>query len=195
VADTDNHTIRKVTPAGLVGTVAGLAGSSGSTDGVGSAARLFYPTGVAIDGSGNVYVADTNNHTIRKGMVVTLPQITTQPQSQTVAAGASVSFTVTATGVPAPTYQWYFNGTAIGGATSSMYSLSSAQTTNAGNYTVTVTNVVGSVTSNQATLTVTAVTPPPSSGGGGGGGGGMMEAWFVVTLVLMGAARWTARHR
>ena len=59
VADTGNHTIRKVTPAGVVTTLAGLAGSSGSADGTGSAARFNYPSGVAVDSAGNVYVADT----------------------------------------------------------------------------------------------------------------------------------------
>ncbi len=62
----DNSTIRKVTPAGVVTTLAGAAGQTGSIDGTGSAARFNYPWSVAVDGSGNVYVADTNNHTIRK---------------------------------------------------------------------------------------------------------------------------------
>jgi Dockerin type I domain/NHL repeat len=66
VADRDNHTIRKITPAGAVTTLTGLAGSSGSADGTGSAARFNFPQGVATDSSGNVYVADEFNHTIRK---------------------------------------------------------------------------------------------------------------------------------
>jgi PKD repeat protein len=76
VADEYNHTIRKVTPAGVVSTVAGLAGVSGSADGTGSAARFYYPSSVAVDGSGNVYVADFFNHTVRRispsGVVSTL---------------------------------------------------------------------------------------------------------------------------
>ena len=66
VADTFNHTLRLISPAGLVSTLAGTAGSAGSTDGTGSAARFNYPSGVALDGSGNIYVADTSNFTIRK---------------------------------------------------------------------------------------------------------------------------------
>ena len=65
-ADTSNHTIRKIAPSGAVTTLAGLAGSSGSTNGTGSAARFFNPFGVAVDNTGNVYVADTYNHLIRK---------------------------------------------------------------------------------------------------------------------------------
>lgn len=66
VADSGNHTIRKITPAGVVSTLAGLAGSSGSTNGTGNAARFFQPSGVTVDDAGNVYVADVNNYTIRK---------------------------------------------------------------------------------------------------------------------------------
>src|SRR5439155_1695244 len=66
VADSDNHTIRKITPAGAVTTLAGFAGSFGSVDGTGSVARFRRPRGVATDSSGNVYVGDTDNHAIRK---------------------------------------------------------------------------------------------------------------------------------
>jgi type 1 glutamine amidotransferase len=66
VADTGNHTIRKMTPAGIVSTLAGFAGNRGSADGVGSAARFSSPSGIAVDGSGNLYVADTGNDTIRR---------------------------------------------------------------------------------------------------------------------------------
>src|ERR1039457_4598175 len=76
VADTANHTIRQITPGGAVSTLAGLAGVSGSADGTGSAALFNQPQGVAVDGAGNVYVADTGNHTIRQiapgGVVSTL---------------------------------------------------------------------------------------------------------------------------
>jgi hypothetical protein len=76
VADSYNHTIRRITPAGAVTTLAGSARVAGSTDGVGSAARFNGPGGVATDVAGNVYVADSGNYTIRKitpaGAVTTL---------------------------------------------------------------------------------------------------------------------------
>ena len=76
VADSINHTIRKVTAAGAVTTLAGNAGVSGSTDGTGSAARFNHPTGIAVDGSGTIYVSDSTNNTLRKitsgGVVTTL---------------------------------------------------------------------------------------------------------------------------
>lgn len=76
VADELNSTIRKITPAGVVTTLAGLAGSTGRVDGSGSAARFDRPTGLTVDSGGNVYVADYRNHLIRKvspaGVVTTL---------------------------------------------------------------------------------------------------------------------------
>ncbi len=61
-----NNTIRKVTPAGVVSTFAGTAGALGTVDGVGTAARFNAPTGIAMGGDGNIYVADTGNNTIRR---------------------------------------------------------------------------------------------------------------------------------
>jgi serine/threonine protein kinase/tetratricopeptide (TPR) repeat protein len=66
VADTLNHTIREVTPGGVVTTLAGLAGSTGSADGTNSAARFNGPFGVSMDSAGNLYMADCLNDTIRK---------------------------------------------------------------------------------------------------------------------------------
>src|SRR6266481_4842614 len=75
VADYSNSTIRQITPAGVVTTLAGLVGNGGSADGTGSAGRFYNPVGVATDSSGNVYVADTYNNTIRKGFLPP-PQLT-----------------------------------------------------------------------------------------------------------------------
>lgn len=76
VADARNWTVRKVTPAGLVSTLAGLAGASGGEDGIGSAARFTGPEGVAVDAGGNVFVTDIQGHTLRRitpeGVVTTL---------------------------------------------------------------------------------------------------------------------------
>jgi hypothetical protein len=131
-------------------TLAGLAGSLGSTDGTGSAARFNSPVGVAVDSVGNVYVGDYYNHTIRKGTTLA-PVITSQHQSQTVTAGATATFSVLATG-SGLTYQWRKDGVAISGANASSYSITGAQASHVGSYTVVVSNTAGSVTSSAADL-------------------------------------------
>lgn len=66
VADTFNHAIRKVTPAGVVTTYAGRLTQLGFADGQGNAARFKFPRDLAIDSLGNLYVADSDNYTLRK---------------------------------------------------------------------------------------------------------------------------------
>lgn len=197
VADTDNATIRMVAPStGATTTLAGLAGSSGAADGVGSAVRFDAPSGIALDANGNLYISDTGNQTVRLGMQPLAPSIQSQPQSQTATAGASVQFSVSASGRPTLAYQWDFNGVAINGATGATYGLTNVQAASAGSYTVRVTNGFSSVTSSPATLAVNAATPPPSAGGGGGGGGAP-SLWFYGTLLLLIAGRraFCAKHK
>lgn len=78
VADTFNKTIRKVTAAGVVTTLAGTAGVQGRADGTGAAASFAAPVALALDGSGNVYVADYFNTNVRK---VTSAGVVTTPVS------------------------------------------------------------------------------------------------------------------
>ncbi|HEX6792787.1 MAG TPA: hypothetical protein VF304_02965 [Casimicrobiaceae bacterium] len=76
VVDSGNHAIRKISPTGVVTTVAGKPGTWGSADGIGPAARFYQPEGIAIDVAENLYVTDTGNFTLRKiapdGTVTTL---------------------------------------------------------------------------------------------------------------------------
>lgn len=248
VSDTNNSTIRKITPAGVVTTLAGSPGQRGSEDGVGSAARFDTPGALAVDGSGAIYVADIGNNTVRKiepnGTVSTLaglvdtdgyidgvgrdvrfatpislaidrsgtlyvgggttirkgvlagpPVITTQPQNAGVVPGGNVTFTVAAAAAPAPTFQWFFNNSAIAGATNSTLTINGVREADHGNFTVVVTNELGRVTS--AVANIINIAPPPQPGGGsGGGGGGAPSAWFLLTLLaLAGLRRFTARNQ
>lgn len=65
LSDYGNHRIRQISPSGLVSTLAGT-GATGSTNGSGATAQFWYPDGIDVDDAGNVYVADSSNHTIRK---------------------------------------------------------------------------------------------------------------------------------
>ena len=87
------------------------------------------------------------------------PGITTPPQSQTVKVGSNVTFTVLASGTLPLSYQWRFGGTGIIDATASSYTRANVQTNDAGNYSVVITNVAGSATSPDATLTVLPLVP------------------------------------
>ena len=101
-----------------------------------------------------------------KCSVATTPVITTQPQSQTVLLSGSTSFMVGATGTPPLTYQWLFNGNPLLGQSFTTLSLTNLQASNAGNYSVIVSNSVGFVISSNALLTVlppsTNCTPAPA---------------------------------
>jgi pectate lyase len=90
------------------------------------------------------------------------PVIIADPQSQTVASGGSVTFTVATSGSTPLSYQWYFNtNTPLVNATNTSLTLTNLQATNAGTYHVVVTNSAGSATSAQAMLTVSSGSPTP----------------------------------
>ncbi|HPD06617.1 MAG TPA: immunoglobulin domain-containing protein [Candidatus Bipolaricaulis sp.] len=101
--------------------------------------------------------------------VSTAPAITVHPAPQTVVAGSSATFSVTAAGTPPLAYQWKRDGADIAGATEPSYTIPAVASADAGSYTVVVTNPCGSVTSDPALLTVTpaatAPVPPPAATG------------------------------
>lgn len=115
--------------------------------------------------AGSYSVTITNiaglSNSMNATLTVNVPAIiTSQPQSTNVIAGATVTFTVVAAGFPAPAYQWRFNGTNLAGATGTSYTRSNVQLDDAGNYSVIVSNVAASVTSDDAVLTIFLPTPP-----------------------------------
>src|SRR4051812_33658679 len=102
VADGGDHTVRKVTPGGLVTTLAGSSGQGGSADGTGIGARFGYPYALAVDVGGNVFVADTGTRTIRKitpsGVVTTLAGAAQFSLPQGIAVDAAGNVFVSDTG-------------------------------------------------------------------------------------------------
>ncbi len=118
-------------------------------------------TNVQSTNTGNYTVVVTNNFGSVTSLIATLtvsggsaPSITSQPTNLTVIQSSNAAFNVTATGT-ALTYQWWFNATnKLTAATNTLLTLTNVQATNAGNYTVVITNAFGSVTSSIAVLTV-----------------------------------------
>jgi hypothetical protein len=97
------------------------------------------------------------------------PVITLSPTNLIVPQGSNAIFLVTASGTPAPTYQWLFNGSNIPGATNTSLSITNAQATNIGDYKAIASNTVNSATSSAAHLTVLIAPPIQVSSVGGPG--------------------------
>jgi hypothetical protein len=120
---------------------------------INSGSNAYVPVGTTTDIGGATRISGT----VDMGAYETLPVITNQPQSITVAQNAVANFSVTATGTGTLSYQWQKDGVNIPGATSSTYSLASAKPWHIGNYTAIVTDSTGSVISVAATLNITGI--------------------------------------
>lgn len=120
---------------------------------------------MAVGKDGNLYYFNISGSSIYKIVYSgsSAPVITQQPASQTVPQGQPVTFTVAASGTQPMSFQWQKNNVNITGATSASYSISSVQSSNAGQYRCVVSNSAGSATSNNATLTVGAFNAAPTA--------------------------------
>ena len=173
VADTTNNTIRRITPGGVVTTLAGLEGVSGSDDGSGPDAFFNHPGGLAVDAAGYIYVADTGNSAIRR---------ITPAGTVTVFAGMpSIAGLQDGRGPGA-----YFNQpqAITVGPEGNLY------VADTGNATIRQITPAGEVTT--MVLTAAPSTPPPDTGGGGSttpptsgnsSGGGAVGSWFAGALL------------
>jgi len=199
----DGGAIRYITAGGTVSTLAGVYGRAGSNNGAGQNALFNNPYGIAATSAGVIYIADAGNYEIRLGVSPTsqAPTIQYQPTSVTSSVGGSAAFMVTASGANL-TYQWYLNGVAISGATTTPLSLGNLTASQAGTYTVTVSNSYGSVTSTGAYLTVGPslapnITSEPSSVTAAAGGtatfavtasgSGLSYQWYLNGAAISGA--------
>lgn len=140
--------------------------SKGTSAILGATNSSYSLAAVSTNDAGGYKVVITNSAGSITSSVATLtvlvpPSIVSPPQSQTVSNGASATFTVVAAGSPPLTYLWNLNGAPLASATSASLTLTNVQAINQGDYTVTVSNSVGAVTSSAAQLTVQ--TAPPSS--------------------------------
>jgi sugar lactone lactonase YvrE len=208
IADYGNHRIRKVDTNGLISTVAGNGTAAFSGDGgAATNASLNYPSGVAVDGMGYLFIADGSNHRIRRValsdngsfsptlslnglavansgnyqvvvtgaagsvtssiaslLILDPPVITKQPTNQMVAAGTDLTLSVSVSGTEPLSYQWFFNGTPLtnddkfSGVTTSNLTLTALTASEAGLYSVIVTNQIGAMAASNAALSV--IYPP-----------------------------------
>ncbi len=193
VADTYNATVRKITPAGTVTTLAGSAGITGAVDLTGTNALFNQCFGVAVDAAGNVYVADTGNASIRR-----------------IAPGGAVTTLAGVAGIA---------GLADGSGDSALFnqphglvvdSAGNVFVADTGNAAVRRVAADRTVTTMSLSAPESSYTPPPASGNtpvptssgsasvsvsAGGGGGGAMSTWFIAALLLLRAAHWATRKR
>lgn len=167
VAATGNGTLTYQWYAGSVGSGTAISGATAASYTTGTAGTYYVVVTNTLNGTSASTTSSAATLTVNSASA---PTITTQPTSQSVNAGGSVTFTVAATGSGTLTYQWYFGGSAISGATGTSYTISSVTTANAGSYYVVVTNTVGTstatTTSATATLTVNSaptITTQPAS--------------------------------
>lgn len=131
----------------------------GCTNDYGNAASLS--NGIALASSDpNLVLARSATSWLYGWTPALSPNIIGQPVSQSTSAGQTPSFSVSATGIPDPTYQWYKNGVAIPGATNATLAFTPVVRTNAGNYSVIVSNASGTMTSSNASLTYTGNVAP-----------------------------------
>ena|GEM_PF-1166565 len=130
-----------------------------SSEIAGATNNTYTISSVATSNAGNYYCIVTNSCGYQQSntmavAVNTSPVITAQTSNSTRCVGQQMLFSVTATGTPTPTFQWYKDNSIISGATNNQYNISSVTTGSAGNYYCVVTNVCGTATSTQITLTV-----------------------------------------
>jgi hypothetical protein len=130
-----------------------LAALDSDLDGFSNGQELGDPNGTGTPTPGAT-VTNPGDAASHPPPAATAPSITTQPVSQTVTAGADVSFTVAASGTTPLSYQWQKNTADISGATSATLSLNNVTAADTGNYRAVVSNAAGPVTSDTATLTV-----------------------------------------
>ena len=156
VSDQNSHAIRKITPTGVVTTIAG-SGVVGSTNGTGTAASFNFPAGLCLNSSGDIFVADLGNHKIRKIVVCVAPLAptnTTPSSNQTLCENNSTILSATSTG----TVNWFSTPTSttvLASGTSYTTSVLSA-----GTYTYYAEASTCSVSATRAAITVTVNATP-----------------------------------
>jgi sugar lactone lactonase YvrE len=165
VADSGHNEVAMVNTSGAVSVAVGTGAAGAPIAGPPTASPLSGPSAVAVDSSGTLYIADTNNSDIdRVGMPLAVaPVFTADSPATSVTAGTPFSYTFTASGAPAPTFAVASGalpgGLSLNGATGVL----SGTPTSSGTFTVSATNTATSVSTPTITISVTAPTPPTTT--------------------------------
>jgi sugar lactone lactonase YvrE len=169
-------------------------GGSGAITGATNA--NYYVGSVGTNDAGGYFAVVSNPYASATSAVATMTvygpvMITAQPSNQVTRAGGTATFSVAATGYPAPTYQWTFGTTNLPGATSNALTISNVQLTNLGSYAVLVSNAYSSQLSDSATLSMSPSIITPFAGAtaiwgrsvdlsvGAIGSGPLIYQWFL----------------
>ncbi len=173
-----------------------------STNLPGAASTNLTVTNVQLANQGGYYAIATNvagsvTSLVANLTVAVAPTVTLQPSNQIVLVGMPVNLQAAGTGTPSPTYQWYFNGTNLAGATNSSLTLASAQPAQSGSYSVLLTNIAGSKMSSNALVTITVPQPTLALGFNGSSVSIALSSLNGVTYTLLSkdtlaATNWTA---
>ena len=202
VADTNNNTIRKITPAGTVSTLAGLAGVSGAQDGSGTSALFNQPRGLTVSPSGQLYVADTGNSSLRR--VSLSGSVTTIAGLSTISGKLDDDDDDDDHPTSTPNFTWFDHPLAL--AVDGAGNLYIADTGNRSlrrvatdgsittlSFTLETAHITGSTTlSSSASPNTTPSAPTTTSSGSGssgGGGGGLSESATLTLAILLAARR------
>ena len=164
--------------AGQIFTILSATTLSGSFGNIAFGSRLITP-----DGASSFLVSSSANKVVLSNYIaIAPPAILNAPASSAVTPGTSVTLSVSASAstVSPNSYQWFFNGTAIPGATGSSYTIASAQSGNGGLYQVAVANSAGTTTSTPATLSVMNAASIPTGLAAASGSGQVTLSWSIA---------------
>lgn len=151
-----SYVLKRLSPDGLVASLAGAPGVSGNQEGSGSSVLLgFNRCGITVDPAGNIYLADSGSAVVRKGVPFAVPVL---PQSQGVPPGTPVTLTVGPADSGPYWFQWFFEESPLPGQTNTSLVIDPVMRTNSGFYSVMVSNAVGN--SVRLHALVRAVAPP-----------------------------------
>ena len=157
----DHWNINRVDQAGRITPLAGQSVPGFSGDGgpalLAKTWAVSMSTGIAFNAEGDLFFLDNGDfrvRAIRNGAYLYPPAITRQPASLRIRVGQTTTLVVEASGFPSLSYQWQKDGVDIPGATNAIYTIANTQLPDTGAYTVAVTNLMGSVSSNAASVTV-----------------------------------------